>query len=142
MAVSIERRYSTMNNPLHAIFLAGASTLFLSAALGDVAYALTYEIQWANFASWLIAGGLLFGGLAVVVLIFDSLSAGRRAPGIGWYGALLVAIWIVGFLNALMHARDAWASMPNALILSVITIGLVCGAVWFGMRTPHVGVAR
>ena len=28
------------------------------------------------------------------------------------YFLLLLATWVLGFLNALEHAKDAWASMP------------------------------
>ena len=48
-------------HPLHAALLAGTVPLFLGALLSDIAYARTYEIQWANFASWLIVGGLVSG---------------------------------------------------------------------------------
>jgi uncharacterized membrane protein len=38
----------------------------------------------------------------------------------------------VAFVNALMHARDAWASMPIGLVLSVIVAVLACVATWLG----------
>ena len=39
MAVIVERRYSTVIHPLHAVLLAGTVPLFLGAALSDAAYA-------------------------------------------------------------------------------------------------------
>ena len=47
-------------HPVHAFFLAGTVPLVLGAVLSDWAYHDTAEIQWSNFASWLIAGGLVF----------------------------------------------------------------------------------
>jgi glucose/arabinose dehydrogenase len=41
----------------------------------------------------------------------------------GWpivYPVVLLAMWVFGFVNALVHGKDAWASMPAGLYLSVI----------------------
>lgn len=125
-------------HPLHAVLLAGAVPLFLGAALSDVVYARTFHIQWQNFASWLVVGGLVFAGVALVFAIFELFRA-DRAPGLGVYTAVLFVAWVVGFFNALIHARDAWASMPMGLVLSVIATALVCAATWLGFRTRHIG---
>ena len=52
--------------------------------------------------------------------------------------ALDGSTWVVGFFNALMHARDAWASMPGGLVLSVIVALLAGVATWFGFATPRI----
>ena len=52
---------------------------------------------------------------------------------------LWLATWIVGFFNALMHARDAWASMPGGLVLSVITFVLACVATFFACCPARTG---
>ena len=137
MAVVVQYRYSEAIHPLHAVLLSGAASLFLVALLNDVAYANTYEIQWSNFASWLIVAGLVFSGIALVFALVDLCRASRRAPGIGVYFLLLLATFVAGFFNALMHARDAWAMMPGGLILSVITTVLAFLATWLGFRTPR-----
>ena len=142
MAVIVERGYSRVIHPLHAILLAGSLPLFLGAALSDAAYASTYEIQWNNFASWLIVGGLFFAGFALVFAIVDLFRADRRVTGTVPYAAILFITWLVGFFNALMHARDAWASMPAGLTLSVIVTLLTCVALWFGFCTPRTGGAK
>ncbi|MDS1142313.1 DUF2231 domain-containing protein [Pusillimonas sp. SM2304] len=139
MAVMIERRYSEVIHPLHALLLAGTIPLFLGAALSDAAYAATYEIQWNNFASWLTAGGLVFGAAALVFAIIDLCRAHRRARGAAIYAGLLLLMWVLGFFNALIHARDAWAGMPAGLNLSVIVTVLACAVAWFGFCTPHMG---
>ena len=64
--------------PLHATLLAGSVPLFLGALLSDVAYYQTYQIQWSNFASWLIAGAELFGDWLAGV-IAESLQAAAPA---------------------------------------------------------------
>ena len=86
----------------------------------------------------MIVGGLVFGGVALLFAIIDLSRPARRAPGIAVYFAVLLAAWLVGFFNALMHARDAWASMPSGLVLSVIAALLACLATWFGFATPRI----
>lgn len=139
MVATTESRYSSTIHPLHAVLLAGTVPLFLGAALSDVAYASTYEIQWLNFASWLIVGGLIFGGLALLFAIIDVSRAARRTPAAVAYAAVLLATWVVGFMNALMHARDAWASMPAGLVFSIVVLVLACVATWLGFSTPRIG---
>jgi uncharacterized membrane protein len=38
-----------------------------------------------------------------------------------------------------MHARDAWASMPAGLWMSVIAALLACVATWLGFRSLRLG---
>lgn len=139
MITTHDRRYAEVIHPLHAVLLAGTFPLFLGAALSDAAYASDYEIQWNNFASWLIAGGLVFAGLALIFVLVDLVRAHRRARGLGLYAVVLLATWVVGFFNALMHARDAWASMPTGLILSCVTVLLACVATFLGFAARRVG---
>lgn len=128
---------------VHAVLLSSILPLFLGALLSDWAYSTTYEIQWTNFASWLIAGGLLFGGLALLWALIDLLrrdSAGGRGPLI--YFIVLLVTWSVGLLNALVHAKDAWAVMPEGLILSIVVAVLAVAAVWLGFSTSRTGADR
>lgn len=141
MPQTLTYRYSQAIHPLHAVLLAGCVPLFLGALLGDVAYARTYEIQWSNFASWLIVGGLVFAAVALVLALVDLARPRRRAAGIGLYVAVLLATWVVGFFNALMHARDAWAAMPGGLVLSVVGLVLALAATWLGFASSRRGEA-
>lgn len=138
MSHVVEPRYALTVHPLHAVFLGGAFSLFVGAAVSDVAYAMSFDIQWNNFASWLLVGALTFGGVALICAIVDLFRARQRARGVIPYAVVWIAVWVVGFFNALIHARDAWASMPAGLVLSVITVVLACAATWLGFRTPHI----
>jgi|SRR5690606_34040713 len=138
MAVIIEHRYSEAIHPLHAVILAGTVPLFLGALLCDIAYGRTYEIQWSNFASWLNVGGMILTTIALLFAIVDVARAHRRARGIGAYVLLVLATWIVGFLAALWHARDAWAMMPTGLVLSAIATVLAVVATWIGFNARRV----
>jgi uncharacterized membrane protein len=121
---------------MHAVLAFSALPLFLGALLSDWAYAASYQVQWTNFASWLIAGGLLFAGVALLWALVDTLLAGasrhRRSVT---YLVLLLASFVLGFINALVHAKDAWAAMPAGLILSLIVFVLAAVASGFGLAT-------
>lgn len=128
-------------NPFHAVALAGTFPPFLGALLSDIAYAQSYQIQWQNFASWLIVGGLVFCGIALVCAIFGVFRGWRG--GRGWLHALLVlATFVVGFFDALIHAKDAWASMPAGLVLSAITTVLALLAIAVGFAGYREGGVR
>ena len=125
-------------HPIHAILLAATIPLFAGALLADIAYANSYEIQWTTFASWLIAGGLVFCGIALVAAAVGLFRADRRSGRRILYFLLVLAAWVSGFINALVHAKDAWAVMPEGLVLSVIVAALACIAKWIaflGLRT-------
>jgi uncharacterized membrane protein len=120
-------------HPLHAILLAFPLPLFLGALLSDWAYWSNFHIQWSNFSSWLIAGGLVGGGFALLWALINVIRW-RRAP-MGRpivYFVVLLAMWVLGFVNALVHAKDAWAIMPESLYLSVIVSLLALAAAWIG----------
>jgi uncharacterized membrane protein len=130
-------------HPLHAFLLAASVPLFLGALLSDWAYSSSYEIQWTNFASWLLVGALVFAGFALLWGLIELLRGDRR-----WRGRplitflVLLAAWILGFVDALVHAKDAWAKMPEALLLSIIVTALAIAAAWLGFSTLRAGDAR
>jgi uncharacterized membrane protein len=130
-------------HPLHAFLLAGCVPLFLGALLADWAYSSTYEVQWTNFASWLLVGAMVLAGFALLWALIDLLRADRSWRGRPLiYFIVLLAAFIFGFINALVHAKDAWAKMPEALILSVIVALLVLVACWLGLSTWRSGDVR
>ena len=57
------------------------------------------------------------------------------------YVLLMVATWVLGFVDALVHARDAWAIMPTAVVLSAIATVLACAATWVGLSRLRIGGA-
>ncbi|RDS88195.1 DUF2231 domain-containing protein [Pseudomonas fluorescens] len=127
--------YRYTPGPLHATLLAGTVPLFLGALLSDIAYTQTYQIQWANFASWLIAGALVFCGLAFLFALVNLLRAERKAGQPTRYILLLLATWVLGLVNAFQHAKDAYASMPAGLIMSAVVLLLTLAATWTGLRS-------
>lgn len=139
MAATLDRARARALHPFHAVLLAGTIPLFLAALLSDIAYAQTYHVQWTNFASWLVAGGLLLGGITLVLALVGLRHPDRRGGRYLVYCALLLAIWILGFVNSLVHAKDAWASMPGGLVLSAVGTVLACVATWIGFSSFRTG---
>lgn len=120
---------------LHLLLGAFPLICFLGALVTDVAYANTADMQWANFSVWLLAAGLLFGGLSFVVGVVAYWRDRRRTSavaaivhGLGTLVVLLLALW-----NAFVHSRDAWTSVvPTGLTLSVVTVVLMLATGWIG----------
>jgi uncharacterized membrane protein len=127
--------YRVLPGPLHAILLAGTVPLFLGGLLSDIAYYNTYLIQWSNFASWLIAGGELFCGLALLFALVNLIRANPKKGRPTVY-------FLLGLVNAFEHAKDAWAMMPSGLILSVIVTALSCISALIGLTNLRSGGAR
>lgn len=119
---------------MHSVFVSSSVPLFLGALLSDWAYASSQEIQWINFAAWLNAGGLLIAGLSLLWAAVDVLrsSATRHRAGL-IYLTLLLATLIIGFIDALIHGKDGWATMPTGLILSAVVVVLAAAVSAIGL---------
>lgn len=134
--------YRHTPGPLHATLLAGTVPLFLGGLISDVAYNQTFQIQWANFAAWLIAGALVFCGLALLFALVNLVRAELKTGRPLVYFLLLLVTWVLGFINAFVHAKDAYAVMPSGLVLSVVVTLLACIATWIGLTNLRSGGAR
>lgn len=124
------------------MLLASTVPLFAGALLSDVAYHRSAEIQWSNFASWLIVGGMVFCGCALLWAIIELFRSDRRAPSAITLVGLLLATFVLGFIDALVHAKDAWAVMPGGLILSLLVAPLAIAATWIGFSHHRAGEAK
>lgn len=126
-------------SPIHAILLGFSAAYFTAALITDITYRQTAQIQWSNFSSWLIAGALFFGAFVVLCAIIDLFrvpASSRRGRPLT-YLIVLVVMWVLGLVNAFLHARDAWYSVTIvSLILSVITSLLALAAAWMGYSRP------
>lgn len=142
MTSAVARHSGTALQPLHAFFLAGIVPLFIGVLLNDYTYWSSYELQWKNFASWMLIGALVFNGLALLGSILSLVRADKRMGTPVAYFLLLLATFVLGLINSFIHAKDVWASMPTGLILSVITVILACTATWIGLTSWRIGGAR
>ena len=97
---------------------------FVAALIFDILYANTYTILWVKAAAWLISIGLVFA------IIPQLINLGRT-----WFGKqrvrtrnLALNFWlnvvaiVAALLNAFVHSRDAYATMPAGVWLSVLTV--------------------
>ena len=130
----------TAGHPLLRILASFPIACFSGALITDIVYATTSDIVWADFSTWLLAGGMVFGVLAAVVGLVDLVSNQRlrrpRSVPVAVIGSLLVLG--IGFLNNLVHSRDAWTSVvPEGLALSAITVVLILLTVWFSSGTVY-----
>lgn len=129
-----------LNHPVHIILLVSSLPLCLGALLADWAYSASYQIQWINFASWLIAGALVFLGFALLWTIIQALRADAPSGRGKWIFVVLVAATFgIGFVNALVHAKDAWATMPAGMVLSIFFLILSVVSLWFGFAKRPMG---
>lgn len=142
MAVAGDRPHpgvhSRASHPFHAAVLAGAFPLFLGALLADYAYWTTHQIDWSNFASWLLVGAMVLVTIAVVCELFALFTGSGNAIRF----LVVAATWAVGFFDALHHARDAWAIMPAALWMSLVVSILALLATWMSFAGLRAGGAR
>jgi uncharacterized membrane protein len=119
---------------MHAVIATAALPLFVGALLSDWAYYSSHQVQWLNFSSWLIAGALLLLGLALLWGLVGTLVSRAPAHRRGKvYLVLLLAGFLLGFFNALVHARDGWATMPTGLVLSVVVLVLAAAGAALGL---------
>jgi uncharacterized membrane protein len=116
-------------HPLNALLLAFPVALFPGALLCDVTYLNSAEMQWSNFAAWLITGALV---IAAPVLLW-AIAAMLRGRGGALYIATLAAMWIAGLVNAFQHSHDGWSSVgTTGLALSIVSSVLALAAGWTG----------
>jgi uncharacterized membrane protein len=126
---------------LHPFFIGLGGTLLMAALFTDLMYSSNALMQWANFSSWLIAGGLVLALIAAIVLVIEFVAG--RAGAIRWLDfILLAAAAILSIVNVFVHTRDAWTSVvPTGITLSVIVAILLLvaglrGWTVTGVRVP------
>jgi uncharacterized membrane protein len=134
--------------PIHPMLTPVPIVCFIGALATDIAYAVTAEMMWADFSSWLLAVGFIGGVLAAIAGLIDFLGnrlIRQEAPA--WphlIGNLLVLV--LAFLNNLIHTRDAYTSVvPTGLILSVLTVLVMPVTIWLGREMVYrygAGVVR
>lgn len=120
-------------SPVHLLLVTSAFPLFLGALLADIAYARSYEIQWTNFASWLLVGAMVFAVPALIWALVSLFAPRARTRTRYLYVGLLALTCVLGFLNSLVHAMDAWQKMPQALVWSVLCVVSIGATLWFAL---------
>jgi uncharacterized membrane protein len=100
--------------------------LFVGTLIFDIAYAATGNVFWGKGAAWLVTTGLLFAIIPRVINLWHVwFSRGGTTPLEKldfWLNLLGI---IAAIVNAFVHSRDAYAMVPENVILSVITVLLL-----------------
>lgn len=119
---------------LHPYLVCFGSALLMAALAADAMYYKSSLWQWANFAAWLIAAGLVLALLATIVLVIDLVTG--RAGRINWIRFVVVAAAaLLSLLNMFVHSRDAWTSVvPQGIGLSVLVTVLLLFAALGGWK--------
>jgi uncharacterized membrane protein len=135
-------------HPIHPMLVPIPIVCFIGALLTDIAYAVSADMMWADFSSWLLLVGLIGGALAGIAGLTDLL-ANRliRAQPPAWPHAIgNMVVLVLSFFNLLIHTRDAWTSVvPAGLILSIIVVLILPFTGWLGWSLVYrhgVGVLR
>lgn len=119
--------------PLKAVLMAFPIALFSSAAVFDITYLNTAEMQWSNFAAWMLAGAQAFGAILLIWAVGSAIMARRRGGLVRAliYLVVLAVMWVLGLINSFHHARDAWSSVgATGLTLSILCAVLAMIAGW------------
>ena len=136
------RGIATVRHPIYALLLPIPVVCFIGTLLTDVTYVQSGgNLIWLAFSSWLLLAGLLFGGLAGIVLLIDFIRSPAVRRPIGWAHLLLFyAALLVELFSVFIHERDGWtAVMPIGLTLSAIGVVLILIAAW--LRQPAMELA-
>jgi uncharacterized membrane protein len=100
---------------------------FVGTLIFDIVYANTTDVLWAKGAAWLVTLGLLFAIIPRFINLghvwFPSRYARTGFEKLDFW-LNLVGI-IAAILNAFVHSRDAYAIVPENVILSVVTVALL-----------------
>ena len=135
-------------HPIHPMLVPFPIACFVGALITDVAYWRSAQMMWADFSAWLLAIGLVMGGLAAVAGLVDFLGNRLiRTQAPAWPHMLgNIVVLLLALLNSFVHTRDAWTSVvPLGMTLSSITVLVMLATGWLGWAMVYrhgVGAGR
>jgi len=97
---------------------------FVGALIFDILYSNTFTILWVKAAAWLISIGLVFAIIPQLINLGRTWFGKRRVRtrNLALNFWLQVVAIVAALLNAFVHSRDAYATMPAGVWLSVLTV--------------------
>jgi len=140
MKPSVDPRPSRIATTVFALLNPGPYGAFVAALLADITYARSAEILWVKAAAWLICLGLVAAVIPRLINLVQIWITGPRPRPVAvtlafWLNALAIVAAIV---NAFVHSRDAYGTMPDGLWLSIATVVLmVVGQVALALHATH-----
>ena len=73
---------------------------------------------------------MVLTGIALATTIIAAVFSRRSWRGWWLVVALVAATFVLGLFGAFVHARDAFATMPDGLVLSLLTLAVAIAANW------------
>lgn len=138
--VSEARPAVAVAHPFHLVLGSFPLAFFIAALIFDIGYSQSGQIQWTNFAAWMIFFGLVSGGLSIVAGLVEWLIRRKdatRPGGMAWHGVLTLIALLAGLIDAFVHQRDGWTSVvPEGLILTVVVVVLLLVGSWIPAFWP------
>lgn len=101
--------------------------LFVGTLIFDVTYMSTRNVFWGKGAAWLVTTGLIIAIIPRLLNLghvwFQRRRRVSRIERIDFW--LYLAGIAAAIVNAFVHSRDAYAMVPDNVILSVVTVVLL-----------------
>jgi len=134
--------------PVHPMLVAFPIVCFVGVFITDLIYWRTAAGLWETCSIWLLTGGLVMTGLAVLAGLIDFAGSARiRSLAPAWphlIGNALVVL--LSIINAFVHSRDGYtAVVPTGLFLSALVVVIMAFTSWMGREMVfryHVGVTK
>jgi uncharacterized membrane protein len=127
MASTLQPRRSVFASAIFHILDPIPYGCFFAALIFDIVYFRSGSILWDKAAAWLIALGLIAAivpRLINLAQVWISSRAASTNVDRFDFALNLIAI-VVGIVNAFVHSRDAYGSMPEGVWLSALTVILL-----------------
>jgi uncharacterized membrane protein len=136
---AVAPRLGLASQPVYATLAQFPAVCFTGALLTDIMYEQTKLFMWNNFSAWLLTAGCImaaFAGIAGLITWFKVPHV-RRLPFAGLHAVCVLVALALSIINAFVHSRDAYATMPGGLVLSAIVFVLMLLATWLGWPRPY-----
>jgi uncharacterized membrane protein len=127
MAATVALHRSVFASAVYSILDPIPYGCFFAALIFDIVYYRSAFILWDHAAAWLIALGLIAAIVPRLINLAQVWITSRHiATGADRVDFLLNLIAIViAIVNAFVHSRDAYGSMPDGVWLSALTVVLL-----------------
>lgn len=124
-----------MGHPVHPILIPFPIAFLVGAPIADIVFLVVGDEFWATASMWLLAAGVVSGGLAAVIGLIDFVTIERaRTHPSGWIHLVgNVLVLVVGVANWLPRISDAPGFIePWGLTLSLVGAVLLGITGWTG----------
>jgi len=118
---------------MYSTFLAFPIACFSLTVATDVSYLRTVNLLWLHFSEWLLLAGLVFGVLAALAYLLESVIRKVRPRWLALTGGMVVML--LATINSFVHTADGWTAVaPYGVSLSILTVLAMIVSAWLGHR--------